>query len=250
MTHATEKSGNDFVSRVDLESQRAALSVIRERHPGHGILAEEDDGSDADSARSSEAGGTEHDRPLWIVDPLDGTTNYLHGHPFFCASVGLRFEGRFQAGAVTAAMTGEVWWAAAGMGAWYQAPHSSEPARLRTSTTSDLSDALVATGFPFKAHDRIPEHLRQVDRMLRRTSGVRRCGAAALDLCYLAQGRVDGFWELVLSVWDVAAGLAILSEAGGLATRVDGSEIDLDRGDVLGANGGALHAALGEVLGT
>lgn len=240
MTHAVEKSGNDFVSRVDLESQAAALSVIRERHPGHGILAEEDDGSGQPSVHPT--------APVWIVDPLDGTTNFLHGHPFFGASVGLWSEGRFTVGAVVAGMTGEAWWAADGMGAWYQGPTALEPIRLRTSGISSMADALVGTGFPFKARDLIPTHLGQADRVLRQSSGIRRCGSAALDLCYLAQGRLDCFWELVLSVWDVAAGLVILSEAGGVATRVDGSPIDLDAGDVLAANGPGLHEDLGRLV--
>ena len=135
-----------------------------------------------------------------------------------------------------------------GRGAWFEAPETEGPVALRTSRTQALADALIATGFPFKARERIPEHLAQVDRVLRRTSGVRRCGAAALDLCYLAQGRVDGFWELVLSVWDVAGGMAILAEAGGRVTRLDGSAVTLAPGDVLAANGPGLHAALARVL--
>ena len=242
MSFATEKSGNDFVSEVDLASQRAALAIIRARHPQHGILAEEDDALEFGPVNS---GGSE---PVWIVDPLDGTTNFLHGHPMFAASVGLWAGDAFVIGAVHAAMTAESWWAADGMDAWYQGPLAPDAVRLKTSPTGSMADALVGTGFPFKARDQIPLHLSQVDRVLRESSGVRRTGSAALDLCYLAQGRLDCFWERVLSVWDIAAGLRILTEAGGVASRVDGSPIDLESGDVLAANGPPLHGKLRDLV--
>lgn len=237
MEGAQEKGYSDFVSLVDLESQRAALQVIRDRHPNHRILAEEEDGDRSDDAPTSMDGG-----PLWIVDPLDGTTNYLHGHPFYAASVGVVVDGDFSVGVVTQASTGERWWASRGEGAW------KGETRIRVSETGELDRALIGTGFPFKVLDLLPRYLQEFDRVLRSTSGIRRTGAAALDLCYLAEGRLDGFWEAYLSPWDVAAGIAILQEAGGIATRPDGSSVDLAPGPVLAANSRALHGALGSLL--
>jgi len=235
---AQEKGYSDFVSLVDLESQRAALQVIRDRHPDHRILAEEEDGEGTDGAPASMDGG-----PLWIVDPLDGTTNYLHGHPFYAASVGVVVDGDFSVGVVAQASTGERWWAGRGEGAW------KGESRIRVSETGGLDKALIGTGFPFKVLDLLPRYLQDFDSVLRSTSGIRRTGAAALDLCYLAQGRLDGFWEAHLAPWDVAAGIAILQEAGGIATRPDGSSVDLDTGPVLAANSRALHGALRNLLG-
>jgi myo-inositol-1(or 4)-monophosphatase len=235
---AQEKGYSDFVSFVDLEAQRAALQVIRERHPDHRILAEEEDGERADDAPTSMEGP-----PLWIVDPLDGTTNYLHGHPFYAVSVGVVVDGDFSVGVVGQASTGERWWACRGEGAW------KGESRMRVSEARKLERSLIGTGFPFKVLDLLPGYLQDFDRVLRSTSGIRRTGAAALDLCYLAEGRLDGFWEAYLSPWDVAAGIAILREAGGVATRPDGSPIDLAPGPVLAANSQALHGALGSLLG-
>jgi len=235
---AREKGYSDFVSLVDLESQRAALQVIRDRHPGHRILAEEEDGEGTDNAPTSMEGP-----PLWIVDPLDGTTNYLHGHPFYAASVGVVVDGDFSVGVVAQASTGERWWAGRGEGAW------KGESRIRVSETGGLARALIGTGFPFKVLDLLPQYLQDFDRVLRSTSGIRRTGAAALDLCYLAEGRLDGFWEASLAPWDVAAGIAILQEAGGIATRPDGSSVDLSTGPVLAANSRVLHGALGSLLG-
>jgi len=243
-----EKGHRDFVSQVDMEAQEAALAVIRRRHPHHRIMAEEEDG-ESEGEGSEQAGepgegdGGTAEVPLWIVDPLDGTTNYLHGHPLHCASVGVLVGGGVLAGAVTASATGERWWAAREAGAF----RNGEP--IRVSTLDTLPRALVGTGFPFKTPDRIPEHMAQLARVLRRTSGVRRLGSAALDLCYLAQGSLDGFWELTLSPWDVAGGLAVLAEAGGVALRLDGTPLALTRpGSVLAANGPVLLEALGRVV--
>lgn len=267
---ATEKAASDFVSEVDLEAQAAALAVIRERHPDHRILAEEagdgDEGgqgvlplgpSDAREAMDigSDRGTDPGPRPLWIVDPLDGTTNYLHGHPMYCASVGVTRAGVALAGAVSAPATGERWWAHAGGGAWKSGPGGApggpgEDARaVRVSSLRLFRKSLIGTGFPFKRLDLMPEYLRQFDRMLRATSGIRRGGSAALDLCYLADGTFDGFWELWLAPWDIAAGAAILSEAGGIMTRLDGSipEIEAD-GSIVAANSPELMAALMTVL--
>ncbi|NJD17682.1 MAG: inositol monophosphatase, partial [Gemmatimonadetes bacterium] len=179
---ASEKGRADYVSQTDLDAQHAALAVIRERHPGHAILAEEDPRPVAERVAAWDGS------PLWVVDPLDGTANFLHGHPQFAASVAVAVDGRPFAGAVAAAATGERWWAARGEGAFRNGR------RIRGSERSRLRDALVGTGFPFKILHRLPEFLEQLDRVLRSSSGVRRAGAASLDLCYLAQGSLDAFW--------------------------------------------------------
>jgi myo-inositol-1(or 4)-monophosphatase len=241
-----EKGHRDFVSEVDLEAQRAALGIIRDRHPLHRIMAEEEDGENGgpDGTTASSPG-----LPTWIVDPLDGTTNFLHGHPFHCASVGVVMEGEPVAGAVVAAATGERWWAGRGAGAFHSRGHA--PARpIRVSGTRELRLALVGTGFPFKTPEVIPDYLPGLGRVLARTSGVRRCGSAALDLCYLAQGSVDCFWEFHLSPWDVAGGLAILAEAGGTWQRIEGGAVAVDEGgSLLAANGPELLEALGVLVG-
>jgi myo-inositol-1(or 4)-monophosphatase len=251
---AQEKAHSDFVSTVDLEAQEAALGVIRRRHPSHHVLAEEaTPGEEAGNQERAWPAGGEY---LWIVDPLDGTTNYLHGHPQFAASVGV---GRLpvsaspgaaggpdpilEAGAVVAARTGERWWARRGQGAF------KSGLRLRVSSLRTLKAALVGTGFPFKEPDLVPRYLEQFRRILPVSGGIRRAGSAALDLCYLAEGILDGFWEEdYLSPWDVAAGLVILREAGGIATRLDGQPIDLENGSVLAANSEELHRLLGELI--
>lgn len=241
-----EKGHRDFVSEVDLEAQRAALAILRARHPHHHILAEEEDGEEGGPAPH---GPPPPGVPTWIVDPLDGTTNFLHGHPFHCASVGVVVDGVPVAGAVVAAATGERWWAGRGMGAFH-ARGDAPPRPIRVSGIRELRLALVGTGFPFKTPVVIPDYLPGLGRVLGRTSGVRRCGSAALDLCYLAQGSVDGFWEFHLSPWDVAGGLAILAEAGGVFRRIEGGEVRVEEGgSMLAANGPEILEALGALVG-
>jgi len=233
---ASEKGRADYVSQTDLDAQQAALSVIRERHHDHQVLAEEDDRSVAERIAAWDGS------PLWVVDPLDGTANFLHGHPQFAASVAVAVEGRPVGGAVVAAATGERWWAARGEGAW------KNGSRIHVTSRTSLRDALVGTGFPFKILHRLPEFLGQLDRVLRSSSGVRRAGAASLDLCYLAQGSLDAFWELILHPWDFAAGWLLIEEAGGVLVKLDGSPLDLGDHAILGANNPELLEALAEVL--
>jgi myo-inositol-1(or 4)-monophosphatase len=233
---ATEKGRSDYVSATDLAAQRAALEVIRARHPEHGVLAEEDDRPVAERLAGWDGS------PMWVVDPLDGTANFLHGHPQFAASVAVAVDGHPVAGAVVCAPTGERWWAARGDGAF----KSGRP--IHVSPPRPLRDALVGTGFPFKRVDRLPDYLGQLDRVLRATSGIRRAGSAALDLCYLAQGSLDAFWELVLHPWDFAAGWVLLEEAGGVLTKLGGAPLELTDAALLGANGPELAEALQAVL--
>jgi myo-inositol-1(or 4)-monophosphatase len=268
---AEDKSHSDFVTRVDLEAQEAALTVIRSRFPDHAILAEEDANAGTAGPRTDARTWPEDGGLLWIVDPLDGTTNYLHRHPYFAASVGV---GRrlpkteratpgehgavgngagatgmeagvvLEAGAVVAPRTGERWWARRGQGAF------KNGVPITVSPQGPLRRALIGTGFPFKKPELVSGYLEEFRRVLPASSGIRRTGSASMDLCYLAEGILDGFWEDFLSPWDIAAGLVILAEAGGVASRVDGRPIDLSNGSVLAANSTETAQGLRErVLG-
>lgn len=234
----TEKARADYVSQTDLDAQQAALEAIRARFPRDHILAEEGADSAADQLARWDGG------PLWIVDPLDGTTNFLHSHPFYCSSVAVALDGQITAGAVVSGSSGERWWASKGEGAF------KGGRAIRVSTITPLIDALVGTGFPFKKLSVLPQYLTQFDRVLRAASGVRRTGAAALDLCFLAEGSLDAFWEEVLMPWDFAAGIVIVSEAGGLVTGPNGEELALRPGPVRGANSPAMLEELQTVINT
>lgn len=212
---------SDFVSDVDMAAQEAAVAVIAARHPDHGVLAEEDGGG--------REGAPDTDR-LWLVDPLDGTTNFLHGHPYHAASVAVWDGEGPLAAAVEAQALGKVWTAARGLGAW----ENGEP--IRVSRTDRIERFLVGTGFPFKAHELLPGYLAELDRVLRRTAGVRRTGAAAIDLAYVANGILDGFWESRLAPWDYAAGVLLVAEAGGVVERVEGGGVGVEAGSVIAAN--------------
>lgn len=237
---ANAKGRSDFVTEVDLAAQDAALGVISTRHPDHAVLGEE-------MSREERAVLVRGSGPLWVVDPVDGTTNFIHGHPHFCASVGLVSEGRAVVGAVDAPRLRERWWASVGGGAWMQEDDAA-PKPVQVSRPDSLDRALIGTGFPFKALHLLPLYHTQFDRVLRSTAGIRRCGAAALDLCYLACGRLDAFWEDVLNPWDIAAGAVIVREAGGLVDRIDGSPLSLESGSVLGAATPALADELRALL--
>lgn len=235
VSEASQKGRADYVSAVDVEAEEVILAIIRQRFPDHQILAEESNAEDAENPLAS-------DVPTWIVDPLDGTANYLHGHPMFASSVAVAIDGHPVAGAVVAAATGERWSAARGAGAW----KNGRP--IHVSTVDDYGHAMVGTGFPFKVPSAIPEYVDQLGRVLGTAAGVRRCGAAALDLCYLASGTLDAFWELFLSPWDYAAGWIIVEEAGGVLSRVDGSPLTTVPGSVLGANSAGMLDSLGKVV--
>ncbi|MDE2796762.1 MAG: inositol monophosphatase family protein [Gemmatimonadota bacterium] len=212
---------SDFVSDVDMAAQEAAVAVIAARHPDHRVLAEEDGGG--------REGAPDTDR-LWLVDPLDGTTNFLHGHPYYAASVAVWDGEGPLAAAVEAQALGKVWTAARMRGA----RENGEP--IRVSRTDRIERFLVGTGFPFKAHELLPGYLAELDRVLRSTAGVRRTGAAAIDLAYVANGILDGFWESRLAPWDYAAGMLLVAEAGGVVERVEGGGVGVVAGSVIAAN--------------
>jgi myo-inositol-1(or 4)-monophosphatase len=211
-----EKKGhNDFVSDADRAAEEAVIEVIQRHYPEHAILAEES-GVQGDSDT------------VWIIDPLDGTTNFLHGFPQFCVSIGVQVKGRVEAAAVYDPMRQELFAAARGEGAIL------DDRKIRVSGRKDLEHALIGTGFPFRQSDMdMGPYLEMLGKVVRNTSGVRRPGAAALDLCYVAAGRLDGFWETGLKPWDLAAGSLIIREAGGIVSGLDGSENYLDSGHIL-----------------
>ncbi|MGB1657188.1 MAG: inositol monophosphatase family protein [Longimicrobiales bacterium] len=233
---ATIKARADYVSQTDVDAQEAALSVIQANHPDHAILAEESEEPVEDQLARWDG------RPIWIVDPLDGTANFLHEHPHYCSSVAVAVDGRPVAGAVVSGSSGERWWASENEGTY------KSGRRIHVSTERPLIEAMVGTGFPFKMLDLMPDYLGQLDRVLRSASGVRRAGSAALDLCYLAQGSLDAFWEEILMPWDFAAGMILVREAGGVLTRPDGSDLEIAPGKVRGANSRPLLDELRAVL--
>ncbi|MFQ5747284.1 MAG: inositol monophosphatase family protein [Gemmatimonadota bacterium] len=236
----SEKGRSDFVTEVDLEAERRIAGVLGAAFPEHPILAEE--GTD-------EAGRTGRDGSglRWIVDPLDGTTNWLHGYPEHAVSIAAEDARGLRVGVVVNSATGEVYEAARGAGS------RRNGAPIRVSGATDLRLALVGTGFPFKKADLVAPYLATFERVLAGTSGIRRAGAAALDLCALACGRLDAFWELWLMPWDVAAGALIVREAGGVFEPLDvppGAAADgweLRPGAFIAANGSLLAGLRGLV---
>ena len=210
-----QKGHNDYVSDADLAAEKAVIDCILKHYPDHAILAEE----------SGAQGESDH---LWIVDPLDGTTNYLHGFPVFAVSIGVQINGRMEHGVVYDPMRQELFTASRGDGA------QLDGRRIRISGQKQLERALVGTGFPFRQSEKeLKPYLNMLGKTVLNTSGVRRPGAAALDLAYVAAGRLDAFWETGLAPWDLAAGSLLIREAGGIISGLDGSENFMDTGHVL-----------------
>lgn len=218
------KSKNDFVTELDRKSEALIISIIKKRFPSHGILAEEG---------SSDKG----DGTLWIIDPLDGTSNYIHQFPMFSVSIGILQKGRLEAGVVYDPVHDEMFTAQRGKGAFLNKK------RVHTTRVKHLADGLVATGIPFRARDRFDEYLASFEKISLGSVGLRRAGSAALDLVYVACGRFDGFWEINLSPWDIAAGALIIEEAGGRVTDMWGNPDYLKSGDILASNG-LIHKEL------
>jgi len=224
-----EKGRNEFVSQVDRLAEETIIAVIREYYPEHAILAEE-------SGRSGD-----HDYQ-WIIDPLDGTTNYLHGFPVFAVSIGVTHKGRLEHGVVYDPLRQEVFTASRGQGA------QLDGRRIRVSKRVQLAQCLIATGFPYRMNRQfIDEYLAMLKAVMQHSAGIRRPGSAALDLCYVAAGRVDGFWEIGLNTWDIAAGALMIKEAGGRISDFRGTDGYLASGDVVGGNP-KVYAALSKLL--
>ena len=220
------KRQHDFVSEVDHAAEEAIISVLKDAYPGHGFLAEES------GYRDKQA---EH---LWVIDPLDGTTNFLHGFPQYCVSIGLLHKGKPTQAVIFDPTRNELFTATKGAGAYLN------DRRIRVSKTDKMDGALIGTGFPFKVIDDVDDYLRMLKNVMKTTSGVRRPGAAALDLAYVACGRIDGFWEIGLSPWDMCAGALLIREAGGLVADLEGNDGYLDKGDIVAANGKLFSALL------
>lgn len=224
-----EKSANDFVSRVDQAAEAAIIEVIQDHYPDHAILAEES--------------GRQGDHEIqWIIDPLDGTTNYLHGFPVFAVSIAVAQGRELRHGVVYDPLRQEIFSASRGEGA------QLDGRRIRVSKQQSLKGSLIATGFPYRlAESQVDIYLQMLRAVMLGTAGVRRPGSAALDLCYLAAGRVDGFFELGLQAWDVAAGALIIREAGGRISDFRGGDGYLDSGNVV-AGTPKVYSALSRLL--
>lgn len=200
------KSRNDFVTEIDQLAERDIVETIRRTHPDHGFLGEE----------GGRSGGDEF---VWIIDPLDGTTNFLHGFPTFAVSLACEHRGRLEHGVVYDPMRQELFTASRGDGA------QLDGRRIRVSRQVELEGSLIGTGFPYRANARwIDEYLAMLKAIMQQAAGIRRPGAAALDLAYVAAGRIDGFWEIGLNAWDTAAGTILITEAGGRIGTLSGGE--------------------------
>jgi len=212
----TAKQQNDFVTEVDRAAEDAIIAVLRETYPGHAILAEE-------SGASGE-GGAEYQ---WIIDPLDGTTNFIHGFPQYAVSIALSHRGALSQAVVYDPGRNELFTASRGGGAFLN------DKRIRVSKQARLEAALIGTGFPYRMFDHADAYLAIFRELTQKTAGLRRPGAASLDLAYVAAGRLDGFWEFGLSPWDMAAGALLIAEAGGLVADLAGEAAYLATGNIV-----------------
>ena len=220
------KQRNDFVTKVDHAAEAAIIETVRKAYPDHAVLAEES---------GATPGQAEYQ---WIIDPLDGTTNFIHGFPQYCVSIAIRHRGALAHGVIYDPTKNELFTTSKGRGAFLN------DRRIRVSTCARLGDALVGTGFPFREVERIELYTRQLKTMMQTAAGVRRAGAAALDLAYVACGRLDAFWEMGLSAWDMAAGALMILEAGGLVGDLRGDAGYLDSGEIACATPKVFSALL------
>jgi len=211
------KGRSDFVTEVDRAAEAVIIETLKQAYPSHEILAEE-------SGASDPQGAAEY---TWIIDPLDGTTNFIHGFPQYAVSIGLQHRGTMTQAVVYDPTRNELFTATRGRGAFLN------DRRMRVSNRSRLAESLIGTGFPFRQLDHLDEYVRMFKLITERTAGIRRPGAAALDLAYVACGRLDGFWEFGLSPWDMAAGSLLIVEAGGLIADFDGEPHYLKTGQVV-----------------
>jgi myo-inositol-1(or 4)-monophosphatase len=211
------KRDKDFVTEVDKAAEAAIIEVLHEAYPDHAILAEE----------SGASGNSEY---VWIIDPLDGTTNFIHGFPQYAISIAQAHKGVLQHAVIYDPNRNELFTASKGAGAFLN------ERRIRVSKRSKMNEALIGTGFPFRYFEHVDAYLAIFRDMMHKTAGVRRPGAAALDLAWVAAGRIDGFWELGLSPWDMAGGALLITEAGGLVGDLSGESDYMNTGNIVGGN--------------
>jgi myo-inositol-1(or 4)-monophosphatase len=225
-----KKGAIDLVTEVDLEVERGFRALVAERFPEHDVLAEE------------MGGGTRGASHRWVFDPLDGTTNFAHGVPIFCSSLALEIDGEAAVAAVYDPNRRELFTAEAGGGSRLNG------VRLAVSSSATVLESMVVTGFPYNIHDRADEFLKVFGQVLKQARAIRRLGSAAIDICWVAAGRMDGFWEASLKPWDTRAAALILEEAGGRVTGMDGKTWDPDAGHILATNG-LIHDEVIGILG-
>jgi myo-inositol-1(or 4)-monophosphatase len=222
----TDKGHQDYFSEVDIKAEQSIINAIHKVYPSHGIMAEESGFQEGE------------DECIWIIDPLDGTSNYLHGFPFFSISIALKIKGRIEHGVVYDPLRHECFAASRGRGA------RLNDRRLRVSKQSQLSAALLGTGVPFKNLALAQRYFPTLEAMMGKCAGVRRTGSAALDMAYVASGRLDGFWEFGLRPWDIAAGSLLIREAGGLISDAHGGDDFIKSGDVVAGTPKVFKALL------
>ncbi len=228
----SQKKANDFVTEVDQAAEAAIIETLLTAYPGHGIWAEE-------SGREHGAQDSEY---VWIIDPLDGTTNFIHGLPVYCVSIALAVKGKVEQAVVYDPTRNDLFTATKGRGAYLN------DRRLRVSKRTQLKESLISTGFPFRPGDNFNQYLGMMGDVMQRTAGLRRPGAAALDLAYVAAGYTDGFFELGLQPWDVAAGSLLVTEAGGLVGNFSGEADFLEQNECLAGNP-KVYGQLVSILG-
>ena len=233
----------NLVTEVDYQCEKAIIDIIKRDYPEHEILTEEAGSVKGlpPSHSPLTKGGQMEGKYKWIIDPLDGTTNYAHSYPCFCASVGLEIDGEIVAGAVYNPMIDELFTSIKGEGAYLNGN------RIRVSKIGDINKSLLATGFPYDIRESKENNLNHFCNFAVRAQAIRRPGSAVLDLCYLAAGRFDGFWELKLYPWDMAASSLIVKESGGMITDFKGSEFSIYKGEMLASNG-LIHKEMINIL--
>jgi myo-inositol-1(or 4)-monophosphatase len=229
----SRKRHADFVTEVDRAAEQAVIEILHRAYPDHAILAEES------GATAGQTGDSEY---TWIIDPLDGTTNFIHGFPQYAVSIGLQHKGILVQGVIYDPTKNELFTATRGRGAYLN------ERRIRVSKRTQLDEALIGTGFPFREIENLDEYLGMFREITARTAGVRRAGAAALDIAYVAAGRLDGFWEIGLSPWDMAAGALLVQEAGGLVGDFRGDAGYLGSGRIVCGNP-KIFAQLVHIIG-
>jgi myo-inositol-1(or 4)-monophosphatase len=226
----SSKARNDFVSEVDRQAEREIVHILQKAYPGHAFLGEE-------GGRQ----GAKGEDFVWIIDPLDGTTNFLHGFPQFAVSLALQHRGRLELAVVYDPLRQELFTAKRGGGA------ALNSRRIRVARQNSLTGALLGTGIPFKDQTHIEAYLNMLRDLVRDTAGIRRAGSAALDLSYVAAGRLDGFWEFGLKKWDMAAGILLIQEAGGVVSDLEGGGTYLETGNLVTGNP-RVHQQMLEVI--